>query len=89
MAEFLTSMVTDDPETNALWVVRFTSVQFVSALTHSSFLQQAYSDLNVCQGMCFFTSLTRTDANAALALLGLYSSFGVLNLFLTICRQIL
>jgi hypothetical protein len=29
MAEFLSSLVTDDPETNALWVVRFTSVQFV------------------------------------------------------------
>jgi hypothetical protein len=30
MAELLTSLVTDDPETNALWVVRFTSIQFVS-----------------------------------------------------------
>ena len=51
----MNNLVTDDPETNALWVVRFTSIQF---------------------GICFFTSLTRTDANAALALLGLYSSFG-------------
>lgn len=32
------------------------------------------------QGICFFTSLTRTDSNAALALLGLYSSYGAIAL---------
>lgn len=35
------------------------------------------SDLTPKQGITFFTSLTRTDSNAALALLGLYASYGV------------
>mmetsp|Transcript_36793 Transcript_36793/g.87189 ORF Transcript_36793/g.87189 Transcript_36793/m.87189 type:complete len:184 (-) Transcript_36793:47-598(-) len=48
-------MVPDDPESLAVWLVRFTSIQF---------------------GICFFTSLTRTDNNGALALLGLYAAFG-------------
>jgi len=48
-------MVPDDPEANAIWLVRFTSIQF---------------------GISFFTSITRSDNNGALALLGLYSAFG-------------
>jgi hypothetical protein len=51
----LTRMVPEDPESLAVWLVRFTSIQF---------------------GISFFTSLTRTDNNGALALLGLYASFG-------------
>eukprot|EP00282_Hemiselmis_andersenii_P035104 CAMPEP_0169443148 /NCGR_PEP_ID=MMETSP1042-20121227/9204_1 /TAXON_ID=464988 /ORGANISM="Hemiselmis andersenii, Strain CCMP1180" /LENGTH=181 /DNA_ID=CAMNT_0009554363 /DNA_START=17 /DNA_END=559 /DNA_ORIENTATION=+ len=49
------AFVGEDPEINATWVLRFTSIQF---------------------GIAFFTSITRTESNAALALLGLYSAYG-------------
>eukprot|EP00287_Rhodomonas_sp_CCMP768_P005692 CAMPEP_0196734408 /NCGR_PEP_ID=MMETSP1091-20130531/13163_1 /TAXON_ID=302021 /ORGANISM="Rhodomonas sp., Strain CCMP768" /LENGTH=188 /DNA_ID=CAMNT_0042077915 /DNA_START=11 /DNA_END=577 /DNA_ORIENTATION=+ len=55
LVQGVTAMVPDDPESNAVWLIRFTSIQF---------------------GISFFTSITRTDNNGALALLGLYASFG-------------
>mmetsp|Transcript_38757 Transcript_38757/g.122146 ORF Transcript_38757/g.122146 Transcript_38757/m.122146 type:complete len:171 (-) Transcript_38757:76-588(-) len=53
--EAVMGMVPEDPEALAVWLGRFTSMQF---------------------GISFFTSITRTDNNGALALLGLYASFG-------------
>ena len=60
----------NDVDSNAVWIVRFTSVRFLfkEVTQYSSPFQAQFA-------LSFFTTLLRPDANAALALLGLFGSF--------------
>ena len=68
--KFFCRYVPNDVDSNAVWIVRFTSVRFLfrSAFKNSSSSQAQFA-------LSFFTTLLRPDANAALALLGLFGSF--------------
>ena len=77
----LKDVVKEDPETNAVWVLRFTSIQFVRSVLPSppvvdndSISYSSRSRIRL-QALALFESLYRPDTNAALAVVGLYGAF--------------